>query len=142
MSNLSRIKCIQSMVEDDSLVYDLCCDHGIIGIGVIARVSKVYFIDRVESIITRLANTLEGTDIPSSKYVVLKRDATKYKFSNFSAIYIIAGIGGDLAIEIIKNILAHDSNPSFIINVNKNTRKLRLFLNHSKLKLYRETLVK
>lgn len=80
------------------MVYDLCCDHGQIGLSVTAR--EVVLLDVVESIIDRI----KTTDIPSG-YTAICEDATNTKFTTSAQTsFILAGIGGHLAVKILKNL--------------------------------------
>lgn len=94
-----RIQTIANMVGKHALmVYDLCCDHGQIGLSVTAR--EVILLDVVESIIDKI----KTTDIPSGITAICE-DATNTKFNiTPQTSFILAGIGGHLAIKILNNL--------------------------------------
>ncbi len=82
------------------MVYDLCCDHGQIGLSVNAR--EVVLLDVVESIIEKI----KTTDIPNG-YTAICEDATNTKFDiSPQTSFILAGIGGHLAVKILNNLYA------------------------------------
>lgn len=96
-----RIQTIANMVGNYALmVYDLCCDHGQIGLSVNAR--EVVLLDVVESIIEKI----KTTDIPHG-YTAICEDATNTKFDiSPQTSFILAGIGGHLAVKILNNLYA------------------------------------
>tara|TARA_Y100000768_G_C23991363_1_gene693741 strand:- start:3409 stop:4044 length:636 start_codon:yes stop_codon:yes gene_type:complete len=98
-----RIKKLSDLVSPDRLrVFDLCCDHGKIGLACADRIAEVFLIDQVPTIIEKL----KATDIPCNVHS-LCADASNYQFeSKPRDCFIIAGIGGHLATKILANILA------------------------------------
>ncbi|MDH5415458.1 MAG: tRNA (adenine(22)-N(1))-methyltransferase TrmK, partial [Flavobacteriaceae bacterium] len=140
-----RIKTIVSMVPSNrvELIWDLCCDHGQIGEQLVNS-NNIIFIDQVESIILNLKHRL-ATDIPSSaKYKIIKQDCINfnYKVAQRSC-FILAGIGGILAIKIIGQILLSlKENDYILVSAHNNDIKLRSFLIEQNLGLVDESLIK
>lgn len=105
-----RIETIINLVNPDhQQVYDLCCDHGKIGLSL--DNPYVSLIDQVPSII----QNLKGTDIPKNKKPICA-DAINYHYSPSTiSTYILAGIGGHLGVKILENILNFKLDHSEII---------------------------
>ncbi len=147
MTKLStRIRTIVDLVNDDAeLVWDICCDHGHIGKALLPKYS-VHFVDQIPSIIKKLAlNLKQDADIPSDKkYKLFTQDAKKQDYqSSKRSCFIIAGIGGVLSIEILKQILLHlKEQDTIILSVHKNILEVRNFLKETPLKLHSEVIIK
>lgn len=139
MTTSSRILTLISNVPDDcKVVYDHCCDHGLIGLGIKnSRPNiKVILVD----IVVGITNKLKDSYIPVGVSII-QEDSSKMKIESKNATHVIAGIGGELGTKIIANILSQDQNAIFVISVNKHTHKLRLYLMENNLKLHSEQLV-
>lgn len=143
MSISKRIETIASLVSSEhEHVYDLCCDHGLIGLEVLKNSElKVIFVDIIDDIMKRLELKLKATDIPSERYNILTSNATKTSFEK-NGTFIIAGVGGELAIKIIQNILDQVQEFEIIISANNNLIKLKEFLIKNNLLMAEEVLIK
>jgi len=132
-------------------VWDICCDHGHIGKSLINRIhqhktselKEVIFLDVVPGIMNKINESFKDTDIPI-KISILTSDARTQNYKNNSInCFIVAGIGGDLCIEIVNQIFNFLSDHDYvIISVHKNTVKTRQHLKKMELRLYKEILVK
>ncbi len=143
MALSKRIETITTLVGvRHETVFDLCCDHGLIGLEVLKQTnSKVIFVDIVHEIMEKLSINLKATDIPSGNYSIITSNAIDLKVPQ-NACFIIAGIGGELAIKILENILNQVDQFEVIISANNNLIKLRKFLISKNLKMVDEILVK
>lgn len=140
MQNLSkRIQKILSFVSVDSkIVWDLCCDHGIIGLNAKYTGRRVIFLDQVESITNKLAST----DIPRSDIILA--NATNYNFTknNSRTTYILAGIGGVLSVDILKNIIPIlNFKDQIVLSPHNSIPYVRDFLSQSKLRVSLEEVI-
>ena len=99
-----RIELLAKLVTSDrDRVFDLCCDHGQIGLSLSDKINEVVLIDRVGSIIEKL----NASDIPRNVTCICQ-DATKFNYPIKSKdCFIIAGIGGHLLIKILDQIFKH-----------------------------------
>ena len=133
-----RIKCLQSLISRDSkLIYDLCCDHGQIAWPFNGN-AEVIYVDVVPEITKKLE--IKTTDIPNTE--VICKDRTKLILKNPKKTIILAGIGGELSIKILQNLIPQLLiNDEVIISAHKNIDKLRSFLKCSKLGLLEEWLI-
>ena len=103
------------MVEDKyDHIWDCCCDHGQLGIKLLARkaASKIHFVDIVEPLMTELEAKLNKFFPQNSEYQnwqVYCLDVGKLPLKNTckksKQLIIIAGVGGDLLIELIRAII-------------------------------------
>jgi tRNA (adenine22-N1)-methyltransferase len=137
-----RIKSIVGMVPlETEVVWDLCCDHGIIGEQFLKR-NKVIFIDQVSSITEKLSTRLKATDIPID-YEVITSSATQINYENQnSSTFILAGIGGVLGIEILDQIGKSFKDKDYaLISVHKNILKMRKYLIEKDFKVVSENIV-
>lgn len=133
-----RIQCIQSLVsKDNKLIYDLCCDHGQIA-WPFHYFAEVIYVDIVPAIVKRLKKKV--SDIPFVE--VLQEDCTHLKMKNKYKTIILAGIGGDLSIKILNNLIPQMlHSDEIIISAHKNIDKLRAFLHKSNLGLLEEWII-
>lgn len=134
-----RLKTIIDLVEPCELVYDLCCDHGLIGLNIYSnKISKnVIFNDQVDSIINKLEDKI--CDIYS--YIplgidFLKKPAKEIKFKNKSTI-VLVGIGYGTIIRILPKI---PQDCIIILSSHTKALELRSYLNN-KYELLDEVLV-
>lgn len=140
MTKLSnRIKTICDLAQEETGVFfDLCCDHGLIGKELLARKQKIEltFVDIVPHIVDNLDRAT--TYIPSgNKVSFLTKNAAKILIKVKSQnVYIIAGIGADLAVDIFKNIYKQAPGSVFVFCINQKPEYLKEILleNNQKLK--------
>lgn len=139
MSN--RINTICDLIPNDVItIYDLCCDHGQIGIEAFKRNNnfRVIFVDRVDSITHALHSYIPR----NSNLTVLTKDAKNLKIkSNKKDLFIIAGIGADLGIKIFDNLYAQNSEAYFLFCIHQKTEFLKEHLIKSKLGVLRNKFI-
>ncbi|MFK8137106.1 MAG: SAM-dependent methyltransferase [Bdellovibrionales bacterium] len=128
--------------------YDLCCDHGFIGIEALKRENfkRVIFIDQVSEIIDRLVVRFEKSIqwIPKqSEYLFLCQDVIEIEFSIHGTL-VIAGVGGQLILKTLKGLLDKNKLKAkrIIINPLKNPQKTLEHLNNILSPYYAHTLTK
>lgn len=128
-------------------MYDLCCDHGEIGMQAQAlnKNLEVIYNDIVPEILEKLLNRLSSADI-TSRFVIFKEDARICKFPKIEKYthFNISGIGSDVAMAIIENILkqiTHENEISITLSAHTKILSLRRYLNSTNLSLVKETLI-
>ena len=88
--------------------WDICCDHGYIGILALKsqRYTSVYFVDNVEHIIDRLTKLIKisPSDIPKDQAFLIHSPAEELSLKLFGTV-VIAGVGGRTIIKILKSLL-------------------------------------
>ena len=147
--NLKISKRIESIVDlapgpyDE--VWDLCCDHGKIGMHYAHThaVKTIHFVDQVISITDNLTLQLD-TYIPSScKFYVHTKPAENLQIQQKEKnLFIMAGIGSETIIKILDNFEQQKLlNNHFLISTHKYPHKIRRYLIDKRLKLFEEILV-
>lgn len=113
-----RLSQIESMVQDGyEHIWDCCCDHGLLGASLLTRKAAphIHFVDIVPALMERLENKLKQffpqesiseTNSTSSQWHTHCQDIATLPIDRYTGkqLIIIAGIGGDLMIEIITKI--------------------------------------
>lgn len=101
-----RLKSIIQLIEPTDVVYDLCCDHGDIGISAYESelAKNVYFNDQVADIIKRLKFKITNlySYIPEGIFFE-EKPAQLIKYKNNSTILLV-GIGYDTIIKVLEQI--------------------------------------
>lgn len=152
-----RLLTLSEMVtEPYQLVWDCCCDHGLLGIKILADglVKQVNFVDVVSEIINQLEQRLitYAHHLPiDSHWETFCQDVALLPLSNRNLIatikpnqlVIISGVGGELMIEILTNLMDRYAglNIDFLLCPVHHTYKLRSALIKLNFKLKKEQLV-
>lgn len=90
-------------------LWDVCCDHGYLGEMFLKGGfdGHVHFVDQVKSITHQLQHRLDKKDY--TNYSIHCQDAAFIHLDNNKThIIVIAGVGGELTIKIIQNILKNN----------------------------------
>lgn len=129
-------------------VWDLCCDHGRLGMHLYLGsqgTPQVHLVDSVLSIMAKL-KVLFG-DVDPQRLSFTAQDASRIKLGTGSHLIVIAGVGGDTAQLIIQGLLAglRDAAKTqirLLISANNRTYDLRKYLHHSVFELQDEAFVR
>ena len=131
-----RIQAIIGLVDFDETAefWDLCCDHGYIGLFAAKRgAKKVVFVDQLKHIMARLEMSVEDMSYQFSEcdFEFLTQDVKSFELPLNNQINILAGVGGDLMIEVLK------TNPrqKFILNPYKDEARLREYIEASEFQI-------
>lgn len=142
-----RINSIADIVQDNyDCIYDLCCDHGLIGKKLSQNQpdSYIYYVDVVPTIIDKLNKDSYITH--KLRSCVLAKDARNSKFKIYKKnLFIISGIGAELGIEIYQNIqsqITPDHEVDFIFCIHQHIDKIHDFMATAPLRLKAFKLVK
>lgn len=140
---------IDIITEPYPLIWDTCCDHGLIGEGMLqaSRAESVTFVDQVESITRSLQQRLSAVDALRDRWDVQTLDAHAIKLQGEQRqLLIIAGVSGKTCIDILKRIV-EQNNPqtlaltNFLLCPNYYLYELREFLRSSGFQQRRESVV-
>ena len=136
-----RLQQIQKMLTKHyDHIWDCCCDHGLLGFNLLnAQMAQhVHFVDIVPELLTEIRHTLEKHwQGPQHAWHVHCIDVAKLPIKDFSIadktdrhLIIIAGIGGELLIELLQSLLPFCANYhlEFILCPVHHNYKLRQFL--------------
>lgn len=146
-----RLNTILSMIDIQyDHIWDTCCDHGLLGRAVYLQKtnSTVHFVDVMAHLIENLNRELDN-DVRfagSSRWFTHTLDSAQLPLQTAQThLVIIAGVGGDLLLMLVQDILLnHPKNTKidFILCPVRQLHKVRFGLNQLKLSLVNETLIK
>ncbi|MFT6987298.1 MAG: tRNA (adenine22-N1)-methyltransferase [Psychromonas sp.] len=134
-------------------IWDCCCDHGLLGFNLLKAqaAQTVHFIDIVPALLTQIENTLQNHwqgdrqawQVHCIDAGVLPITACSTQPETDTHLIIIAGIGGELLIELMQSLLLLSENHpiEFILCPVHHNYKVRQFLINNKLGLLNEALV-
>lgn len=148
-----RLHHINNMINQHyDHIWDCCCDHGLLGAALLKQQtnSRIHFVDTVPHLMASLRDKLErffpqqGSDKNSWELHCQTAETLRLAPASESQLIIIAGVGGDLTIQIIDTILnAHPDHPlAFLLCPVHHHYKLRQMLIKYRLGLVEETLLK
>ena len=118
-----RIQLLASKIQPKGLVYDLCCDHGLIGTSALEAGCQVIFNDREPQIIASLERKLESLRKYRGRAWFWTGDAAQLHFKPNSQI-VLAGVGNHLIAKVLKNI-NRKTNCRIILGIQKRSIELR-----------------
>lgn len=103
-----RLQKIEQMVRPGyTHIWDCCCDHGLLGAALLARQTgeNVHFVDVVPELMNELEKKLHRFH-KESTWATHCIDAAKIPLQQYSGsqLIIIAGVGGDLISQLVKEI--------------------------------------
>lgn len=135
---------LQHCAPDYDAFWDCCCDHGLLGMGLLEQYPQktVHFVDQVSAITAKLAGTLAQLNAQHYQVHTLNAGFIDLPPAQHPLI-ILAGIGGETAIELINSIESrHPSGQRhYLISPNYQLYDLRTFLRQRGFSLIRESLV-
>ncbi|RBW47257.1 hypothetical protein DS885_04160 [Psychromonas sp. B3M02] len=152
-----RLLTLSEMVNEHyDLVWDCCCDHGLLGFKILADgvIKELNFVDLVPDITNKLKRKLQqhGHHLPKdAQWQVLCQDVSEIALAKLASqlpndarqLVIISGIGGDLIIEILNKLTPNCSglHVDFLLCPVQHTYKLRKRLRELQFKSKDERLV-
>jgi len=116
-----RLNAIYELIEElqqqspYSCVWDCCCDHGYLGIKILANelCEKTVFVDQLTHLIEQLSIRLGTFD--ESRHELITADAGELNFNDkLRHLVLLAGVGGETSVEIVKAI--EDRHPAVQID--------------------------
>ena len=111
-----RLKQIDSMVQatEYSHIWDCCCDHGFLGMNLLRRQAAphIHFVDIVPELINPLTEQLNQFLPAQDTWQTHCLDIAQLPLQQYSGkqLVIIAGVGGDLTIQFIQDIVQKHPN--------------------------------
>lgn len=104
-----RMQFIFDHLLPDQPVWDLCCDHGYMGLNAYesGRFPVVHFVDQVPEIINKLENRFDAEYFnPESAWQARFWSCSAESLSELNGTVIIAGVGAHVILRILKGIAA------------------------------------
>jgi len=134
-------------------IWDCCCDHGQLGIKLLARkaASKIHFVDVVATLMTELETKLQrffSLNPAHKNWQVYCLDVAQLPLKSTckknKQLIIIAGVGGDLLIELVEGITQNhpQHNLEFLLCPVHHHYKVRQSLDELGFGLINEALVR
>ncbi len=142
MKTSYRINELKKAVNKNAeVVWDLCCDHGKIGISLFKENRKIIFVDQVEHIISNLRKKLEISKFNTKFQVIDAKEINIFNSKDESI--IIAGVGGHTCIDIMSNILDRFGHlkSEFILSPQKNLIQVYEFLRLNQFNVISEKII-
>ncbi|MEW6999522.1 tRNA (adenine(22)-N(1))-methyltransferase TrmK [Colwelliaceae bacterium BS250] len=148
-----RLSQINTMISGQySDIWDCCCDHGLLGITLLKRqaADTIHFVDIVPSLMTQLHTKLQqnvADNSNNSHWQTHCLDVSKLPLEqshqNSKQLIIIAGVGGDLLIELLNAIISKypEYNLEFLLCPVHHNYKVRQALIKHDLGLINEAIV-
>ena len=131
-----------------SHIWDCCCDHGQLGMALLARraAQRVHFVDLVPALMREVEANLQRFfgQLPENSWQVHCADVARLQLpAGGRQLVIIAGVGGDLLIELVAALLkAHPGQAlEFILCPVRQHYQVRKALAELKLGLVAESLL-
>lgn len=146
-----RLQTILNMIDKPyDHIWDTCCDHGLLGRAIYLQKpnSVVHFVDVMDHLIDQLQDELNNDSrfSDTSRWFTHPLDSAKLPLhTNKHHLIIIAGVGGDLLLKLVQDILKkHPKNTKidFILCPVRQLHKVRFGLAELKLRLIDEQLIK
>lgn len=145
-SSLShRLNSLANFYHQHSEVWDIGCDHGLLGLSFSQALSvkSIYLVDPSDLVVEQLHLKLKDSHIPNETLLnIIKSKGQNLKLTANSKCIFIAGMGGEEIIEIIKNLIPQMSaDDRLVLSPHRKVLELRLMLSESKLGLVGELAV-
>jgi tRNA A22 N-methylase len=101
---MNRMERIYSLIEPGRPLWDIGCDHGLLGIRALQErlVPEVYFVDRARAPMERLEK-LMPPNIRNRAHILLI-DGQKLDWSKVSGTVVISGVGSNTIVKILNSI--------------------------------------
>jgi len=134
---MNRLKFIASLVDNNSVLSDIGCDHGKLIYYVINRIKKAYAIDNKRLPLDRAYKLLNSYD---NVYFSLSDGLSN--LATDTTIISITGMGGLNIIDILSRGYNKLENRKLILLSHNNLYKLRKYLNQNKISILDEYIIK
>ena len=101
-----RFEQLLTMILPGQPLYDLCCDHGLLGLAALDRglVPAVSLIDRSPSVIATLKERCQIYLEPDSRRMIMCMNGSDLQPVSGPATIVIAGVGGQTIVDILEGI--------------------------------------
>jgi tRNA (adenine22-N1)-methyltransferase len=128
---------------DYDIIWDTCCDHGYLGQAILASNPRgqLVFVDQVVSITKALREHLQSQSYVN--YTIYTQDLAELKLAvDKTHLVIVAGIGGQLIVELLTRLLANIKiSIDFIFCPSTSVHSLRDYLSNNNFGLLNESIV-
>ena len=135
-----RLKSIRHYHTDQRNIWDIGCDHGLLGLSFEASdVDSIHLVDPSKPVIDSLMNKLKDAYITKGKVLIKRKEGQNLTIDSLSNCIFIAGMGGKEIGEIILHLLPQlDQSSRIVISPHRKILELRKLLNKLPLSLIEE----
>lgn len=137
-----RLKTLRDYYRGESSVWDIGCDHGLLGLsfGDHPSIQEIHLVDPSEPVIVALKQYVDAyITIPDSILSIHHQSGQSVQLSSKSNLVFIAGMGGSEIQEIITHLLPQlTADDRLVISPHRKILELRKFLQESSLHLEEE----
>ena len=133
-----------SVTEPYDEIWDLCCDHGFLGMALLDRgkAKKLYFVDQLPGITADLAKSLQAYPPEQYRIHTLPAEQVRWQIEG-KRLVIIAGVGGETVVDILQQLIASNncSDTTFLLSPANSWYELRAYLSQQDFGLKAESVV-
>lgn len=140
----SRLAKLSSYSINQSIIWDIGCDHGDLGLSFLnsPQVKEIHLVDPSLKVVNVLKEKLKDSYITVPKVLIEQKKGQEIKIESENNVFFIAGMGGKEIRHIVEHLLKFINDSSIIVlSPHKNILELREFLHHSSVSLMDEDLV-
>lgn len=139
----NRLLQIAKLVQPNSIVVDIGCDHGFLSIYLVSNgITKFAYASDVNQFPLKSAQSnIKKYHLEKQIKTVLSDGLSEFEKIDFNTL-VIAGMGGSLIVEILSNHLELVKDKHLILQPNVNDAGLRKFLVENNLKIINDYIVK
>lgn len=138
-----RLSFIYNHTPLNTVIYDIGCDHGDLGLSFLDRpeVQSLYFVDASLEVISRLKSKIKEADIPKA-IKILHDNVQTLKINSQTCTVLMCGFGGQQIIEGIENLIVQMHEDSvLVLSPHRDYFKLRQYLFVKELELIHDLVV-
>jgi tRNA A22 N-methylase len=140
----NRLKFISQLISTPTVVWDIGCDHGLLGLGFRdnKEVKEINLVDPSFDVVNKLKIAVDS-DISMPKILIHCKKGQEIKLNTkFKNSLIITGMGGKEILDILKFVLPQlKQDDEIIISPHRNFLLLREYLSQSSYRLVSESVV-
>lgn len=137
-----RLKTLAGYYHQSQIVYDIGCDHGLLGLSFrdAPGVEAIYLVDPSSDVIRTLKTNIDSYITNKDFIKVVHQKGQEVVLSSGSKTIFIAGMGGKEIQEILKHIMNQlGDRDRVVISPHRNILELRAWLSESAYNLEEET---
>lgn len=136
----ARLKSIRHYYTDQRNIWDIGCDHGLLGLSFEASdVDSIHLVDPSKPVIDALVSKLKDSYITKGKVFITHKEGQSLNIDSLSNCIFIAGMGGKEIGIIISHLLPQlDPSSRIVISPHRKILELRTLLNKLPLSLIEE----
>lgn len=137
-----RLKTLAGYYHQSKLIYDIGCDHGLLGLSFreTPGLEGIYLVDPSPDVIRTLKSAIDSYITRQDSLNILQQKGQELVLFSGSKTIFIAGMGGKEIQEILKHLLGQLSiDDRVVISPHRNILELRAWLSESAYNLEEET---